>query len=57
MYKQKFGGGKTNLIKPRAFVKGGTLDLANKTETENQKGGLYLPTNKRVDSAIKKIEK
>ena len=48
LYYQDFHKDKTRLATPKAFVKGGTIDLTKKTVDEKNKGLLYIPTNVKI---------
>lgn len=45
---------KRKLIKPKPFIKGGTYDITKKTTDTKGSGSIYLPSNKRLEEAMKK---
>lgn len=49
----KVGSGPKKMIKPRAFVKGGVLQLGNQENTRSDSGRLYLPSNPKLEAAMK----
>lgn len=55
LYQETFQSKKALLSRPMAFVKGGTLEHNRQMADDRTKGGLYLPTNARIDSKL--IEK
>lgn len=53
LYQESFQAKKSLLARPMAFVKGGTFDASRKTTNDTNKGGLYMPTNERLDAKLR----
>ena len=58
LYQESFGEKKKKrLMRPKAFVKGGTYDITKKKVDSTGSGSLYLPTNQRMTRVLENQKK